>query len=394
MIFQRQAYDVIVVGGGPAGSSTSFHLADLGKKVLVVEKDREVGRNVLCAEGISRGFYEIVKPERGIASEIKKIRILVEDEVDFTVLSKSSFGYILERKIFDRLLFERAVEKGAVPLINSQFFDLKKEGNYYRVFVNRGGQILEFLSQYVVGADGPGSGVGLKAGMRAELRQGFTHYCSQVYLYDKSIEEDRIVFYYSEALTPGGYGWVFPKKKGFANVGVGVDTSWDSAEAGLKLFLEKYFPNGKILGALRGVVPWGGMDEVLYKDGVFLVGDAGRLADPMSGGGIANAYLSGKIAAESIATDSPESYPESLKKVLGRDYYISTTVKKVFYSLKRGELVEIFKDLKRSLDGQYLEDINAVSALKMVLGISPRIFGILVSHGGSKLNEFVRKIIS
>lgn len=394
MISTQQVYDVIVVGGGPAGSSTAYHLAGQGRKVLIVEKDREVGRNILCAEGISKGFHDLVKPERGVASEIKKIRIIVEDEVDFTVLSKSSFGFVLERKIFDRLLFERAVEKGAVPLINSRFFDLKKDGDYYRVFVNQGGQTQEFLSRYVVGADGPGSGVGLKAGIRTELKEGFVHYCSQVYLFDESIEADTILFYFSERLTPGGYGWVFPKRKGFANVGVGVDNSWSSAEIGLTLFLEKYFPKGKILGSLKGVVPWGGLEEEVYKDGVFLVGDAGRLADPMSGGGIANAYISGKIAAESIIEGNPESYSDRLKKILGRDYQISTLVKKVFYSLKREELVEVFKDLSKNLNGQYLEDINAVSALKLVLSVSPRLFGVLLSHGGIKINEFIRKIVS
>lgn len=384
-------FDVIVVGAGPAGSSAAESLAAKGKRVLVVEKDREIGRNILCAEGISRRFSEMVKPGSSIATEIRKIRLIVEDQIDFTVYSDIPFGYILERRIFDRLLFERALEKGAIPLVNAKFVNLEKTNGVFRVTILEKGQYREYSCNWVIGADGPGSSVGKKAGLDVEVKKGFVHYCYQVYLFDPSIEGDTIVFYYSAELTPGGYAWVFPKKKGFANVGIGVETSWEEAEYNLKLFLEKYFPQGKIGGFLRGIVPFGGLAMQMSKDNVILVGDAGRLADPMSGGGIANAYISGKLAAEAVDKNDANSYGKMLEDAIGKDYRVSSIVKKIFYSLDKKELIGIFGDLKRALEGKKIEDLTTLNALKLVVTASPKILQILLTHGGTFLNELIRR---
>lgn len=390
----NKGFDAVVVGAGPAGSSAAFHLAKAGKKVLIIEKDREVGRNVLCAEGISRKFYEMVKPEKGIASEIRKIRIKVEDEIDFQVYSTKPFGYILERKIFDRLLYERAVESGATPIVGARFVDLKSTNDGYRVIALYKGREVEFVTEWVIGADGPAYGVGLKAGFQNEFEREVVHYCSQVFLFHPEIQADTIVFFYSHELTPGGYAWVFPKSTGFANVGLGVNSSWEDAENNLNAFLNRYYPEGKILGYLRGVVPSGGIDGQLVKNRILLTGDAAKLADPMSGGGIANAYISGDLAALAILNNDPRLYPRMIKKNLGRDYHISSTIRKIFYSMSHDELIGIFKDLERSLNGANIGEIDAVSALKLVAKVSPKLAVVLANFGGKALYEFIRDVIS
>lgn len=390
----NKVFDVIVVGAGPAGSSAARELARLSKDVLIVEKDREVGRNILCAEGISRNFYEIVRPEKGVATVIKHIGIHVEGKVNFYIHSRSGFGFILERKIFDRHLFERAVRAGAEPLVGARFVGLEKDGELYKITVQFKSEILNLYGKTVVGADGPGSGVGQKAGFIFQGDDLVTHYCAQVYLYHDSIDAETIEFYYDSNITPGGYAWVFPKDRGFANVGLGVTTGWEQAEKGLKLFLEKYFPRSKVCGFLKGVVPSGGMEFELEKDGVFLVGDAARLADPMSGGGIANAYISGRLVAEAINSGKRNRYKELLKSHLGKDYQISKVVRRVFYGLSTDELVSIFGEMKKALQDKEIEELSPGRALSVALKASPKIFPHLLSAGGRFLNEFVREIIS
>lgn len=387
-------YDVVVVGAGPAGSSAAFHLAKAGERVLILEKDREVGRNILCAEGASRAFLEMVKPEKGVANEIRKIRIKVEDTIDFEVFSTKPFGYILERRIFDRMLFERAVESGAIPLMGARFVDLKREDTGCRIIAQVKGKEVEFMTDWVVGADGPGSGVGQKAGLKSGMKRNITHHCSQVFLYHPDIRANTIVFYYLSEITPGGYAWVFPKSNGFANVGLGVNTSWEDAERNLEVFLQRYYPAGKILGYLKGVVPSATIDNKHAVDNVLLTGDAGRLADPMSGGGIANAYISGELAAHSILEKNQDLYDTLLKKRLGRDHEISWIVRRVFYSLSYDERILIFSDLQDSLNGRDIGEIDAVSALKLVLKVSPRLVSMLFNKGGKAVYEFVREVIS
>ncbi|MEO0286238.1 MAG: NAD(P)/FAD-dependent oxidoreductase [candidate division WOR-3 bacterium] len=393
-MIQSNSFDVIVVGAGPAGSSAAYELARSGKSVLIIEKDREVGRNVLCAEGISKNFFEIVKPEKGVATKITRIGIHIEDKVGFYVHSSSVFGYVLERKIFDRHLFERAVSSGAEPFLGARFVDLSKEDEIYKVTVQYKEERVSFFAPAVIGADGPGSGVGLRAGFELERSNLLTHYCAQVYLYHPAIDAETIEFYYSRILTPGGYAWVFPKDKGFANVGLGVTSGFKEAEENLRSFLNRYFPGGRVCGFLRGVVPSGGLDLKLEKDNVFLVGDAGRLADPMSGGGIANAYLSGKLAAESILSGNSIKYQQLLEKKLKKDYLISKTVRDVFYNLDESELTSIFAEIKNSIGGKNLEEVNPLSALKILLKVSPSAFSHLLKRGGKFFHEFIREIVS
>lgn len=195
-------------------------------------------------------------------------------------------------------------------------------------------------------------------------------------------------------ITPGGYAWVFPKSNGFANVGLGVNTSWEDAERNLEVFLQRYYPAGKILGYLKGVVPSATIDNKHAVDNVLLTGDAGRLADPMSGGGIANAYISGELAAHSILEKNQDLYDTLLKKRLGRDHEISWIVRRVFYSLSYDERILIFSDLQDSLNGRDIGEIDAVSALKLVLKVSPRLVSMLFSKGGKAVYEFVREVIS
>jgi digeranylgeranylglycerophospholipid reductase len=72
----KRYYDVVVVGGGPAGSMAARYAAELGVSVLILEKDRDIGYPVRCGEAVSRkGVEEFIEPdEKWIASHITKFR--------------------------------------------------------------------------------------------------------------------------------------------------------------------------------------------------------------------------------------------------------------------------------------------------------------------------------
>lgn len=114
-------------------------------------------------------------------------------------------------------------------------------------------------------------------------------------------------------MAPGGYAWAFPKGEGKANVGLGVqaDLAADSALNYLDRFIESqpHLAQGGVLSLSKGSpvtlvvggVPVGPPLSRLVASGLMLVGDAARQVDPLTGGGIANAMIAGRLAAEVAA---------------------------------------------------------------------------------------------
>ena len=98
----KNKYDIVVVGGGPAGSWAGKHAAEKGVSVLLLEKDREIGMSVRCAEGISEiGLRSLVDvKDCWIAQVIKGLRLIAPNG---TVVESSAegFGIVLNRKRFD-----------------------------------------------------------------------------------------------------------------------------------------------------------------------------------------------------------------------------------------------------------------------------------------------------
>ncbi len=96
-------YDVIVVGGGPAGSVAAWEAAKGGASVLLLEKDRDIGYPVRCAEGIgAASLKEFIEPdERWIAARIKSFKLISPNGTAVQVDGIGELGYILERRMFD-----------------------------------------------------------------------------------------------------------------------------------------------------------------------------------------------------------------------------------------------------------------------------------------------------
>lgn len=397
----KRAYEVIVVGAGPAGSTLAKNLAQEGVSVLLIEREREVGLNILCAEGLSKeSLFKFVGGEdRFVATRIMEGRIVgphgeIRSEIP-------EIGYILDRRLFDRFLAEEALRKGADVRVGTSFRSLKvKNGEAWVTLDGRMGEE-KFITKVVVGACGVSSLVGRSAGLFVDISKDYSHFCAQYYIYDSTIEDNTIEFHVGRDIAPGGYAWVFPKGRGFANVGVGVDFNSRPAINYLNRFVEKRFRSPKILGFLKGIVPIGGKGVEMAGDSVVLVGDAARVADPLSGGGIAPAMESATIAAQVIlealnegdtSRESLRRYEERYWKMQGKYYDLSLTLLRLWRKLKDEDFDILIRELGSLYDGRRVQELKAVQILKNLFSLKGSL-AIILKRGGDVLLNSIRKAI-
>lgn len=303
------SYDVVIVGAGPAGSTAARAAAEAGMDVLLVEKRQEIGSPVRCAEGVGHDLLTpFIEPDpRWISAEVMGARLTVSgpDHCE-TLEAKGGRGYVLERRVFDRVLAEDAARAGAQVRVKTAAVGLLHEGSAVRGVVLQGpGGRWEVRAEVVIAADGVESQVGYWAGLETTLLLKDAMSCAQYLLAGIDINPSRIEYYVGQGIAPGGYAWIFPKGDGIANVGLGVqaDLVDEPVLNYLHRFVEShsYLSPGSPVTLVAGGVPVTLPLPRLVTDGLMLVGDAARQVDPLTGGGITNGMTAGKLAAEVAA---------------------------------------------------------------------------------------------
>jgi digeranylgeranylglycerophospholipid reductase len=322
----QQSYDLVIVGAGPGGSTAAKVAAESGLSVLLLEKRQEIGSPVRCAEGVAhnRLIPFIVPDPHWIATEVNQAEIIaISNDDRYTIHGTDGRGYILERRVFDRVLAEKAIIAGARALVKTSATDLVMEGSRVRG-VRIQGELFNGLMQLdieakiVIASDGVEAQVGRWAGLDLQLPLEDTMVCVQYLLAGIDIDPTCTTYVIGHDIAPGGYAWIFPKGEGVANVGLGVQADlWEKHDA-YRLHLGLILPGeGTVLGYLTrfiesdkrlsqgspvtlisGNVPVSLPPQRIVTDGLMVVGDAARQVDPLTGGGIINAMMAGKLAAE------------------------------------------------------------------------------------------------
>lgn len=306
--------EVLVVGGGPAGGMAAKSCAEKGLDVLLIEKKAEVGAPLRCAEGVSKKMFKEIgiepKPE-WIRADMKGAIIKSADGTSFILdetKAGAEVGYVLERHLFDKGLVKLAIEAGAKVMMRTWMYDvIRKDGVIVGAKCISMGEEMEVYCDCIVGADGIESQVGRWAGMDTNLKLTDIEPCIQYRMCNVDCAMDFCEFVLGLSVAPGGYIWIFPKGDGVANVGIGISGQFCKDGVRPKQFLDRFiandprFKNAQIVEIVAGfdsTCP--GLEEYTC-DHVLLVGDSARLIDPITGGGIGHACVSGMYAGEVLA---------------------------------------------------------------------------------------------
>lgn len=296
-------YDVIVVGGGPAGTVAARCAALGGASVLLLEKDRDLGIPVRCAEAVGRKALDaFIDPDpQWIAHELDGVRFIAPDGTVVDV-ETNEVGYVLNRRIFDHELGRLAAEAGAQVMTRAYVHGLILESGCVRgIKVKFPDSEKEIGAKIVIGADGIESRVGRWAGMRTHHALKDIEVCYQMTLGGVSVDSDYVNCYFGDSIAPGGYAWVFPKGSDTANVGIGIAGNQGNgvtAKGYLERFVERHFPDASVLACVAGGVPAAKPFKKIHGAGIMLAGDAAVHSNPLTGGGVTNAIAAGQLVGE------------------------------------------------------------------------------------------------
>jgi digeranylgeranylglycerophospholipid reductase len=379
-----QEWEVLVVGGGPGGSMAAREAARAGLEVLLIEKRQEIGSPVRCGEGIARIWLDEVGIEpdrRWIAHEVNGARIVAPSGkfIDLTEnLAGNETGYVVHRDIFDRSLAEDAVRSGARTMIKCAATDVIKddEGFVTGVRAKHWGDELELRAPMVIGADGFESQVGRWAGIDTKLKPKDINTCLQYEMVGIDIDPDFNEFHLGSC-APGGYVWVFNKGVDSANVGIGVNLSMVKGRGDVRKYLDDFIekhPNlakGQNVETVAGAVSVGLPIDSATTDGMMLVGDAARMIDPITGGGVANACKAGKVAGR-VAAEAHESgdFSREFLKRYEKGWRAEIEDQMVRNYIAKEKLLTLTDDtinkIVDALQGYEIERITTMEILKMV----------------------------
>jgi len=305
-------YDVLVIGAGPAGSSAARYASRFGLKTLMVEKRPDIGSPVRCGEGISKSWMPEVdlKPEsHWISDEVKGARIYGPSEKKPIMLTAGSagneVGFVIERDKFDKHIAALAASEGSDVWVKSPAVGVIKEGNrIVGAKIRHNAEIVDVKAKIVIAADGFESEFGRWAGLKSLiLAKNDIISAIEYRMINVDSNEDYTDFYLG-SIAPAGYLWVFPKGPHEANVGIGVTITKMKDRWDVKNYLDNWinshpgYKKGKIIQEITGGVSVNKVRDKMTMPGLMVIGDAARLIDPITGGGIANGLISGKYAAQ------------------------------------------------------------------------------------------------
>ncbi len=359
---------MIVAGAGPGGAVAAREAARRGLATLLLERRREIGTPLACAEAVRRaGFDRLTAVDPAwIASPIHGGRLITPDGTT-AVLAHADAGMTLERPLFERHLAAEAAAAGASVLVDCPARDLVRDrGRVTGVVVRHGGVERAIGAEVVIAADGVESNLAVKAGLAPPLPRDEAYACAQFLVTGPEAEWDvasaHADFLVGNRVAPGGYGWRFPKGRGRWNVGVAVTPGAAGGEnptAILRRLVVRTLPGARILGYMVGAIPVPAAPGPFAAAGLLLAGDAARLTEPLSGAGIAIAMESGLFAARAaadaigrgdVSARGLSGYEEQWRSERGREVAFYARARAFFRRLGDRDLDRIGRALARIVE--------------------------------------------
>jgi geranylgeranyl reductase family protein len=338
-----RSYDVVVVGGGPAGSAAADATARAGLKTVMIEEQAHIGIPVQCAGLLSRSAFDECRVTANSVLNTVSGATVIAGRESLSFDAKKTMAYVVDRSFLDREMAAHAAEGGADIMLKTTASRLSQAS---RTIITRGINGREEIRyRILIGADGPRAAIGRMAGLKR----------APVYLSglqsDIVYETDQdLVTIYPNA-SPEFFAWVIPLGAGRARAGLcgvtGVKQKFERFIAGL---------GAQSVNLVSGTIPLGTLERT-FSEGLMVVGDAAALAKPTSGGGVYTGIRSARHAAvtaieacEQERTDQQflSQYEKRWKTDLGKELRTGLLAYKVRQHITPGLMEQVVAEMSCS----------------------------------------------
>jgi geranylgeranyl reductase family protein len=334
--------DVAVVGAGPAGAAAAITLATAGRRVVLVDK-ASFPRDKICGDGITTGALRLLeelglRPEQVPSwTEVSDIHVVSPSGHRATFplpQGRGQFAAVMRRTDLDHALVQVAVDAGAELREGTEVKVAEDHGDVVTLGLSDGSSV---SAAYVVAADGMWSPMRKLLGTAVPGYLGEWHAFRQYFDDVGPLARDLWVWFEPDLLP--GYAWSFPLPGGGANVGFGIQRGAKIATKEMKALWPELLARphiARVLGpdavAADRHQAWpipARVGEIALSAGrVLWAGDAAAVTDPMTGEGIGQALLTGRLAGEAIAaaSDPPQvraRYEGAVTAALRADHKMS-----------------------------------------------------------------------
>jgi geranylgeranyl reductase family protein len=365
-----ERFDALVVGAGPAGSTTAYRLAAAGARVLIADKAR-FPRDKPCGGGLTgRAVRQIpVSVEPVVEEGADRFELRLGYRTTFERTSRGPIVVLTQRSRLDAHLVEQAASAGADFRDGARVGELAPDDDGYTATVGRD----RVRAAVVIGADGANGPTAAAVGLGDGIHHGVAFEGNLPYgIAPRDRYARRLVL--ELGVVPGGYGWVFPKGD-HVNVGIG---GWEEEGPRLRTALRRLCAEHGVrledLEEIRGYrLPLREPTSVLARGRSLVVGDAAGLVDPVSGDGMFEGFLSAQYASEAVLdvlagrAGALEPYGPRLAGRLARQLWASWGVKgaldrfpRATFAVARTQIV--WRAVERLVRGE-VSDIGEVHGL-------------------------------
>ncbi|GAA4253445.1 tryptophan 7-halogenase [Dactylosporangium darangshiense] len=400
-----EEFDVIVVGGGPAGSTLSALVTMRGARVLLLEKEvfprYQIGESLLpsTVHGVCRMI--------GVSDELAKAGFPVKRGGTFRwgarpepwtfsfavsprVASPTSFAYQVERAKFDKILLDNAIRLGVDVRQGCTVQDVLDDGERVHgvKYVDSDGREHLASARFVVDASGNTSRLHTKAGGRREYSEYFRSLALFGYFENGKRLPEPVSGNILSVAFDSGWFWYIPLSRTLTSVGAVVHRNMaekvqgDPEQALMALIKEcplisEYLENatrvteGKY-GQLRVRKDYSYHNTRFWKPGMILIGDAACFVDPVFSSGVHLATYSALLAARSInsimaGTVSEQAALSEFEARYRREYGVFYEFLMSFYQMNRDE-DSYFWAAKQVTNSEHATEFEAF--VELVAGVS------------------------
>ena len=394
MYNRKYSYQVIIIGGGPAGNAAAQHLAENGVRTAVIDSREQLG-NKLCTGIIGLECAGLIKPDPTlIYRDAFKVTVHGPDDETYDLQDANNHAFIIDRVGYVDAMASSAMTLGAKYLVGHKVIDLKINAESVLVTTVSSEGSNSILAEVVIIASGFGTSlltmVGLEKHKRGEYLVG-----AQIVV--KSPNIDHIHLFTGKTFVPGFFGWLVPTAGDNALLG-GVYRKYYSDQ--FREFVKNMIGQSMVSDPQSSIGCWGIPVKPLKKTfshRTLVIGDAAGFAKPTTGGGIYYAILSGLLAAKTILSsyrnfeaEQMAQYETLWKNKFGRELKMGYYARLLYESLDEKSLSILLEkfaspeiQLQLLSDNDFSFDWHGSTIRKTLL--NPEIIKILNSLGPRSL---------